>query len=225
MNEVTNPLDVLQQRFGTVDYSAWQTIRQPYWSNVLYPAAGSNRITFFGNAIGQQNMQLTNMPKAGSFGQQHYLLKSLRFTFYIAAINFTWGATDADADTFAADLMTGFFQGGVLEMNIGAKQYIQMNKPFLTMPQGMGRLETYGAGFTAGAPASTSAPWVTPLPGSICSYVVDPQIFIAAEQQFEMAISYPSGLIPIIATNVFNAGTNPLYVQCMMDGIVYRPVQ
>lgn len=221
----TPTLDAAQARYGTVDYSKWQATRQPFWSSVSYPAAGSPKLTFFGNAVGQQNLQLTNLPKAGSFGQQHFLLKAIRFQVYLQNVNFTWGATTADADTIWADFVAGFVQAGVFEFNIGAKQYLQMAKPFLTMPMGTGRLETAGAGFTAAAPASTAAPWATVADGLICQYICDPQIFIAAEQQFEAALSFPSGTIPIIATNIFNAGTNPLYVQCYLDGILYRPLQ
>jgi hypothetical protein len=54
---------------------------------------------------------------------------------------------------------------------------------------------------------------------------VDPNILIEAEQQFNVKLSYPSGLLPVISTGVANDSTNPLKVGVILDGLLLRPVQ
>jgi hypothetical protein len=48
---------------------------------------------------------------------------------------------------------------------------------------------------------------------------------IEAEQQFNVKLSFPSGVVPVLATNVVNDSTNPLKVGVILDGLLLRPVQ
>jgi hypothetical protein len=56
-------------------------------------------------------------------------------------------------------------------------------------------------------------------------YLVDPNILIEAEQQFQVRLRYDSGALAALATTVINDSTNPLKVGCTLDGVVFRPVQ
>jgi hypothetical protein len=56
-------------------------------------------------------------------------------------------------------------------------------------------------------------------------YFVDPNILIEAEQQFNVSLQFPSGIVPVLATNVVNDSTNPLKVGVILDGLLLRPVQ
>ena len=68
-------------------------------------------------------------------------------------------------------------------------------------------------------------PWVTQTKMRYNVYFVDPNILIEAEQQFNVKLSYPSGLVPVIANAVANDSTNPLKVGVILDGLLLRPVQ
>ena len=72
-------ISAASQKFGVIDYSRWQAIRWQWYSYVTYPSAGTTELNFFGQVAGQAGVTLqdTNLPKAGSFGQTHFQLKSI----------------------------------------------------------------------------------------------------------------------------------------------------
>ena len=88
----------LQTQFGTVDYASFQSVRVPFYSYNTYPVAGVSVLNFFGSIAGQPSIttQDTNIPKAGSFGQSHFLLKSIGMDIRIGNDPFsTFDGTDA----------------------------------------------------------------------------------------------------------------------------------
>jgi hypothetical protein len=59
-------------------------------------------------------------------------------------------------------------------------------------------------------------------------YFTDPNILIEAEQQFNVSLQFPSGAVPVLATNVINIGganANPYKIGIILDGLLLRPVQ
>lgn len=228
-------LSYLQSKYGSANYRSWQSLRKEWWSYVNYPTAGASVFNFFGDSIGQNGItrQMTNMPKSGSFGQNHFLLKAIRLSYYIEN-NLEDGPTfAADADVLYSDKINGIFQAGVLEVLIGDRVFIQLPKPFLYAPPSDGAPEHYGAGltdFTAGSPPaitslSTNVPHAELGGYRDSAYMVDPNILIEAEQHFEVRLKYDTGALAIIATDVVNDSTNKLHVGVVFDGIVFRPVQ
>ena len=131
-------INAASNKFGTIDYTNWQSIRGQYYSWVTYPQAGASTISFFGNVVGQSGITLadTNMPKAGSFGQVYFLVKtvSLGIKIWNDDLNTFTLANQATLDTraTASDWLAGFAQCGVLTWNIGAR-------PFLQVPKQIGR--------------------------------------------------------------------------------------
>jgi hypothetical protein len=77
----------------------------------------------------------------------------------------------------------------------------------------------------AGAAQVSGVPWVTQTKMRPNVYFVDPNILIEAEQQFTVTLDFPSGVVPVLATNVVNDSTNPLKVGVIFDGLLLRPVQ
>ena len=233
-NSSSEVISYLQRVYGSANFVDWQAIRRTFYSNVAYPEAGLTSATFFGSAVGTQNKQLTNMPKAGSFGQNHFWLKAIYCTFFIndQGLN-NWDGTDAE--TLYSDIINGVFQTGVLELSIGSRKFVQVPKPFLYAPPATGPGEVYSAGIRAltlveAAPntlgsSSSSRPHANLANRASSGYLVDPAILIEAEQSFECSIGWPSGLVPVIATGITDDTTNPLYLQVQLDGIVFRPVQ
>ena len=250
-------ISAASQKFGVIDYSRWQAIRWQWYSYVTYPAAGATELNFFGQVAGQAGVTLqdTNLPKAGSFGQTHFQLKSISTDIQINdndVDGFT-RANIADIDTraTATDYLGGFVQAGVLNFSVGARPFATIIKPFQYAPPPGSPLDydnTYvnqfsattanPAGFATNPQFSNVAanltsnvvgvPWVTQTKMRSNVYFVDPNILIEAEQQFTVNISYPSGAVPVLATNVINIGganANPYKIGIIFDGLLLRPVQ
>ena len=233
-------ISAASQKFGVIDYSRWQAIRWQWYSYVTYPEVGTGELNFFGQVAGQAGVTLqdTNLPKAGSFGQTHFQLKSISTDIQIANNNvddFT-RANIATLDTraLASDYLLGFVQAGVLNFSVGARPFATIPKPFQYAPPPGSPLDldnTYVNQISAapvpavGASQVVGVPWVTQTKMRSNVYFVDPNILIEAEQQFNVKISFPSGNVPILATNVVDDTTNPVKIGVILDGLLLRPVQ
>jgi hypothetical protein len=233
-------ISAASQRFGVIDYSRWQAIRWQWYSYVTYPSAGSTQLTFFGQVAGQAGVTLqdTNLPKAGSFGQTHFQLKSISTDIQIAAndVDGFTRANQASLDTraLASDYLGGFVQAGVLNFSVGARPFATIVKPFQYAPPPGSPLDLDNSYVNqisaapipaAGAAQVSGVPWVTQTKMRSNVYFTDPNILIEAEQQFTVTLDFPSGVVPVLATNVVNDSTNPLKVGVIFDGLLLRPVQ
>jgi hypothetical protein len=233
-------ISAASQKFGVIDYSRWQAIRWQWYSYVTYPSAGTTELNFFGQVAGQAGVTLqdTNLPKAGSFGQTHFQLKSISTDIQIA-VNDVDGFTRAnqatlDTRAIASDYLGGFVQAGVLNFSVGARPFATIVKPFQYAPPPGSPLDlanTYVNQISAapvpaaGAAQVVGVAWVTQTKMRSNVYFTDPNILIEAEQQFNVKLSFPSGAVPVLATNVVNDSTNPLKVGVILDGLLLRPVQ
>lgn len=236
-------ISAASQKFGVIDYSRWQAIRWQWYSYVTYPTAGVGELNFFGQVAGQAGVTLqdTNLPKAGSFGQTHFQLKSISTDIqllsndtdgFTLANQIAGGAVGIDTQALASDYLNGFVQAGVLEFSVGARPFATIPKPFQYAPPPGNPLDynnsyvnQIGAVPTAGTPTVVGLPWATQTKRRDNVYFVDPNILIEAEQQFNVKLSYPSGFVPIIANSVVNDATNPLKIGIIFDGLLLRPVQ
>jgi len=227
------------QQFGVIDYSRFQAIRWQWYGFVTYPLAGASELNFFGNAVGQGATTLadTNLPKAGSFGQTHFLVKSISTMIRLrendlTSFNRTNVAT-ADQRSLSSDIIAGFVQAGVLTLSIGARPFATIPKPFQYAPPAGNEPDFDGS--SVSDPSATplgivtaQVPYATQTRNRGNLYRVDPNILIEAEQQFEVKISFPSGLVPLLATGLspaINDTTNPLKVGVLLDGVLLRPMQ
>jgi hypothetical protein len=233
-------ISAASQKFGVIDYTRWQAIRWQWYSYITYPSAGATELNFFGQVAGQAGVTLqdTNLPKAGSFGQTHFQLKSISTDIQINnndVDGFT-RANQASLDTraLASDFLGGFVQAGVLRFNVGARPFATIVKPFQYAPPPGSPLDydnTYVNQISAapvpaaGAGQVVGVPWITQTKIRNNVYFVDPNILIEAEQQFNVSLQFPSGVVPVLATNVVNDSTNPLKVGVILDGLLLRPVQ
>jgi hypothetical protein len=233
-------ISAASQKFGVIDYSRWQAIRWQWYSYVTYPSAGSTELNFFGQVAGQAGVTLqdTNLPKAGSFGQTHFQLKSISTDIQIANndVDAFTRANIATIDTraLASDFLGGFVQAGVLNFSVGARPFATIVKPFQYAPPPGSPLDLSNSYVNqisvapvpaVGAEQVVGVPWVTQTKMRSNVYFVDPNILIEAEQQFNVKLNFPSGVVPVLATNVVNDSTNPLKVGVILDGLLLRPVQ
>jgi hypothetical protein len=145
-------------------------------------------------------------------------------------------ANQASLDTraLASDYIGGFVQAGVLNFSVGARPFATIIKPFQYAPppgSPMDLANTYVNQISAapvpaaGAAQVVGVPWVTQTKMRSNVYFTDPNILIEAEQQFNVKLNFPSGVVPVLATNVVNDSTNPLKVGVILDGLLLRPVQ
>lgn len=232
----------LQNRFGTIDYSQWQGVRQEFYSYVRYPTAGTNSLTFFADTLGQNNVTKfqTNMPKANSFGQTYFLIKSIHTGIRIANAYLNGTAVGAaasaystlDVNNLATDYLNGFLQAGYLDFSIGSRPFLQIPRPFQYLPPLASEPELYGRGNTTVTIAAnnqsvvqTDAPLVTQMSGRANAFIIEPSILVEPEQAFSVQINFPTGAVPIAATSVVNDSTNPLFVGVTLDGVLLRPLQ
>ena len=233
-------ISAASQKFGVIDYTRWHAIRWQWYSYITYPSAGSTELNFFGQVAGQAGVTLqdTNLPKAGSFGQTHFQLKSISTDIQIASndVDGFTRANQATLDTraLASDFLGGFVQAGVLRFSVGARPFATIVKPFQYAPPPGSPLDydnTYVNQISAapvpaaGAAQVVGVPWITQTKMRSNVYFVDPNILIEAEQQFNVSLQFPSGIVPVLATNVVNDSTNPLKVGVILDGLLLRPVQ
>jgi len=221
----------IAKTYGTMAKGKLQTQRKQFYSYVPYPLAGSSQLNFFGQAIGNNGVTIeqTNLPVQGSFGTSSFIVKGIALKYKILNQNLVaYNGTTPDATTFSSEILGGLFGAGVAELVINAKSYLQVTKPFHQLPPADGRIRT----FTAGSVSAfvDAEPDVTLSSRAENKYICDPEIFIAAQQNFSFTISYPSGLVPVLASSIINSaagtpGTNTLYVGVVLDGIEIRPVQ
>ncbi len=231
-------VEYLQRTYGSANFKQLQTLRQQFYSYVTYPVAGTPNLNFFGTALGNggETLQTTNLPKANSFGQVHFLLKSIQFQFHIGdpGIN-TWDASGLDANTLVSDFLMGFMTAGFFSLKIQNRDFIQLPLPFQYLGFNGGSIKKLTAGvrqltLTEASPntyltLTSSQPAAEVASKEKGAYQVDPNILIEAEQNFQCSISFPDGAVPVISTGIVVDATNPLKVGIIFDGIVFRPMQ
>ncbi len=219
--------------YGSTNYKAWSDIRRPWYSKVAYPEAGQQQLTFFASVPGQGTTTLddTNMPKAGSFGQQHVIIKSIGLGIFIKVWDqYAWAGTNAS--TLVSDMILGFVQAGVLTLTVNNRAQLQIPKPFLYCPIGGGTEQVYTQGLstltlTEGTP-NVILTTISPAPYAEISgyknmFVLDPQLMIEAEQNFSLTLDFPSGLVPVIGTDITDDTSAPLKVVAVIDSVTIRP--
>jgi hypothetical protein len=120
----------------------------------------------------------------------------------------------------------------VLDFSIGSRPYLQVPKPLLYLPPLSSTPDIIGTGNTTITIATnnqsvirTDAPLVTQQSGRDRMFVIEPPQLIEPEQNFSITISYPSGLVPVIATGVTDDTSNALYIGVHLDGVLLRPLQ
>lgn len=225
----------LAARNGSADYNNWQAIPWTFYSYVDYGVAGASSFTFFADAVGTggTNRQLTNMPKASSFGQQNFLLKRIRCSYFCPnPATDGWDGTNPSA--LYGDLINGLFQAGYFQMEIQNKVFITFPKPFLTAGGDYGPGALHYAGIEAltlsAATPDELATYRSHAPEATLNhardqrYLVDPNILLEAEQNFTVNINYDTGALAPIATDVVS-GANTLFIGVELDGLLLRPVQ
>jgi hypothetical protein len=212
----------LQAKYGSIDAGRVQTRRRQYYSFVSYPLAGSVRLQFFSTGVGQSNRQLTNIQQAGVLDNP-FLIKAIRCKWFIQDTEMEEAAV-ADSSSLYSDFVQGLFTSGVMMLKIGSKDWLNIPSPFLYAPPAYGMPKVLSS-VAGGATGATGViPYADLQSDREAAFIMSPSVLINQDQNFQLTIEYPTGLIPVIATGVVTVG-NPLYVGVEFDGIEVRPVQ
>lgn len=227
-----------QQHYGAVRYSSQQMTRYPYYYYTAYPALGASEIGFFAQNSVQVGEQLTNIENAGTLGNYSFLLTSISFDHFLhipTVANNLPSSYTVDASTPYADLVHGFTQAGLFEFRVANTLWDQIPLPFMFSPPATGkpRAESNGGAFSW--TQSGQSPFA--ITGTqVCLAYADLErrawkrrnfqnpIFLAPQQSFTAKLLYPSGLVPVISTNIINNTTSFIYVGCRFDGWRFAPV-
>jgi len=226
----------LQSQFGTSVSGKYEAIRFQYYDYVRLPTGGTNRLTFFANPIGSvdptsglaKTLEETNIRRSGELDER-FAIMQVRTSIDVlpikrqpaAIIALPSVAVQTMTSTYAA-LRNLNFQG-VLSVNFGQKNFIQIEQPFQTCPPGYGpSIKTLSAvGASGFAPVSQYATQSVD-PRDV--YVMDPAIFVEKSQTFGATIDFymnNSVTLPVV-TGSDKAAVN---IGVILDGYVIRPVQ
>lgn len=214
-----------------------EIIRQSLYDMQIYPAAGSNQLTFFQAPLGQgltsalgatagttKTTADTNMVLGGNLPNgQEYLVESIEVTFYPGSVS-TANTFTIDTVTFflvaasavptaQIDDVSAFYQSGVLEFNVLAKNYLR-ETPLMRFPPKcfldiVGAISSNSAtvaevGFAAAHAAGRP-------------YYVEPRIDLLPAMNFDVTLKWP-GLVPMTSTFNGRAGV-------ILDGYLLRASQ
>lgn len=220
---------------GTADYNSWQYMRRKWCYRQSYPEAGAAQMVFFSNPAGVGGLSTfdTNIPVSNGFGNQYVIIKSIEFNIDIKTWDLAaWAGTDAS--TLVSDVLLGLTQGGVCQLSIGNRLYAQTPMPLLYMPPGDGEAQVYTRGLdtltlTEGTPNTlettrSAAPYAECV-GYKNKYWLDPYIGLIPREAFNLTIDFPTGLIPVIGTDITDDTANPLKIVARLDTITFRALQ
>lgn len=232
MNSI-DVLKVLQARIGSADWSKWQIQRWQYYDYVRYPAAGTTELTFFANPLGStdpnsalaKTLEQTNMNKARSFGQVYYIVQQIRT--HISVIPRTRqvaNITNQAAYLFGTDMtalanqLQALSHQGVLFIEIGQKEYFDIEQPFTQTPPGFGLniIQHASSGI------ATASKLFQQSPNAEDVYAVSPPQLIEPEQTFDVSIEFPNSASPDISGLT---GPPKIDIGVIFDGYIARPAQ
>lgn len=225
-------LQLLQNRIGSADWSKWGIYRWVWYDYVRYPGAGTTQLQFFVNPLGTvdptsalaKTLEQTNGPKSRAFGQTFFVIQEIRTHVHILPKLRQPAALATDADllyTTIENMMEQFYDligAGVLSMQIGQKDYFELEKPFKRCPPGLGvEIFQHGA-------LSDFCMWIQQSPHTEDIWGVTPAQMVEPEQTINLNIDFPQGN-PATFTNLVNSATPSVDIGVLLDGYIARPAQ
>lgn len=230
-----NSVEILQQiqsKIGSANWADWGIYRWQWYDYVRYPGAGATELNFFVNALGTtdpnsllaKTLEQTNAPKSRSFGQTFYIITQIRTHTHILPKNRQPAAIKNDVDllyTTIGDMMNAYNNlnnAGVLAIQLGQKDYFEIEKPFRRCPPG------FGPKIYQHACLSNSCSWHQQSTKQINTWAVTPAQMIEPEQTITATILFPEG-IPAVFTDLVNSATPSVDVGLILDGYIVRPAQ
>lgn len=235
LSQIPTAADFAARRVTNPEMS--EVVQQPLYDHLLYPAAGTVLLAFFQSQIGAglttalggtagttKTPQDTNMTLSGQLSSgQEFLIQSIELSFYpgsvstantytIDALTFFLAAASA-VPTAQVDDVNVFYQGGLLELFILNKPYLQ-DAPLMKFPPACS-LGIDGA--IASNSATTAEVGFAAASARGPVYALSPEISIQAAMNFAVNLRWPA---VVALTSGFNAR-----VGCTLNGYMLRASQ
>ncbi len=230
MTNSQKALQALADKYGTIDGSKLQLQRWQYYDTVRLNGAGTNRLTFFANALGSvdpvsqlnKTLEEVNTRRSGELDEavktQISILPIQRQPAGVIAV------TDAVIQSLTpvhAALRNMYYQG-VLSVSYGQKRFIEIEQPFQMCPPGFGPSITTIAGNGA-ALFETASRYTSSSVDPRDVYQMTPPILVEKGQTFSSNIDFFLANTPVIPqVGGANVAVN---VSLIFDGYVLRPIQ
>lgn len=214
-----------------------ETIRQPLFDHIIYPAAGSRLLSMFALPAGQgitsapgataadvKSAADTNMALAGTLSSgQEFMIETIELSFYPGSVstantytidNLTFFLAAASAvPTAQVDDVNAFYASGYLELTILNKVYYT-DAPLGKFPPRQ-RLVSHGAISSNSATTAEVGFGGAYADGETC--VLTPELSVQSAMSFGVNLRWP-GVVAMPST--FNAR-----VGCTLDGWMLRASQ
>lgn len=235
---MTNSQKVIAQlagKYGTAVAGQYEAIRFQYYDFVRLPVGGTNRLTFFSNPIGAvdptsglaKTLEETNIRRSGELDER-FAIMQIRTLAYILPMSRQPAGVSATTDAVVQSLtpvsqaLSNLNFQGVLSVNFGQKNFVQIEQPLQTCPPGYGpSVRTISANGGGAFPPISQFTTQSVDPRDV--YVMDPAIFVEKGQTFGATIDYYiRNSVTIPQVGGANVAVN---VGVIFDGYVIRPVQ
>ena len=214
-----------------------EIVRQRFYDNLLYPAAGVAQLSFFSQPVGQgvttaqgavvgsgktqwdTNLEIGNsLPSGKSFMVESIEVlfmpgSSLAASTFIPAAISTFAAVAALSQQVQLNDVNVFYQSGMLELNILSKNYLR-ETPVLAFPP--------KAHFDLSAALATNSATTSEVTAAFIKaagrpYYISPEIALQPAVNFEVLIRYPAA---VAMPSTFNGR-----VGVYLDGFFMRASQ
>lgn len=229
-------LAALGSKYGTQDSASLQIQKWSYYDFVRLPVAGTNRLTFFSNPIGSvdpvsglaKTLEETNIRRSGEFDYP-FVIMEIATVIEILPVNGRQAAAIQALTTAVQGGMTTVHRAlrnmanlGVLSVQFGQKNYVQIESPFQRCPPGYGPSIRSVSGLV-GVTLPTEALYYSQSVDPRDKYVVSPPTMIEKGQTLQAVIDFlliNSPTIPQIESEdvAVNVGLE-------FNGYVVRPLQ
>ncbi len=224
-----------EQQIGSADWSRWTKNRFTFYDYVQYPHLGTTSMQFFTIPYGSadpetstvKTLEQTNMPESRSFGRVNFLINQIRTHIRLvpkgrqpSGIS---SLTAVVYNQYAALMqkLVDLAGMGTLVMNIGQKEYFDINQPFVNAPPGFGPTIIQHAAAPGGA---SQAFWFVQDNRPSQIYRVKPEQMVEAGQTFNVQIAFDNAASPATTTLV-NSTTPLVEIGVLFDGYILRPIQ
>lgn len=233
-------LSLMQSRYGSANWQIWQIQRWQFYDEVRYPPAGTTELALMQTPLGSvdpnsnlaKTTEQTNIPMPGSFGNVYYVITQVRTLGYLIPLGRQHATIIADGNviytsyTNAMDKLLELQRRGVLTLNIGYKEYLQIRAPLMRAPAGFGPdIDQHSASFiSATAEWVKAASWVVADNDEDNCWNQTPPQVIEPNQQFTLKLNYPDGAGPVF-TNIVDGVSPAVNIMALFDGYIVRPAQ
>jgi hypothetical protein len=207
----------------------WEVIRQKLYDSAVYPAAGSNQLTFFQLPIGQgvsainsaiaKTFSDTNMNLAGQLPANiEYLVESIEVQFFPATPTAAAGMPSVQGAQLASTSLNDtyiFYRSGNLQFFVGQKPYLNGAPMDQFPPKSHFNISSSVADATTAAATQQHRDAFAFAEGR--PFMLKPaSLLLGSNMNFNITLNWPEGLQVI---------TNPAVVRVQLDGFLYRRSQ